>query len=188
MEPEPRASCLCSNRNFKGGRYGSRNFALASGRADSSHHHLVPHLPSLIRAGEPSFSPAPRTRTSHIRHALGPSFATGTAKLHHLFWSPRNGTWLRWFHRWPRRSRRWRLRFWFRRLSGFTTCLYIVTSMGSGKLSFAWADLHDGPDFGTLRHRIARYSSFQAARRRCPGHVPRSGVARRAKPRASAPP
>jgi hypothetical protein len=29
--------------------------------------------------------------------SVGPSFATGTAKLHHLFWSPRNGTWSRWF-------------------------------------------------------------------------------------------
>src|SRR6516164_9043546 len=36
---------------------------------------------------------------------VGPSFATGTAKLRYLFWSPRNGTWLRWFRRWPRRSK-----------------------------------------------------------------------------------
>jgi len=37
--------------------------------------------------------------------SVGPSSATGTAKLHHLFWSPRNGTWLWWFRRWPRRSK-----------------------------------------------------------------------------------
>src|SRR6516225_2393106 len=83
--------------------------------------------------------------TSRTRQAFARRTAISTLPV----LVPTQRHWSRWFRWWPWRSRRWRLRFWFRRLSGPYHLLGHRNLDGTDqpeKLSFPWADFPGAGD------------------------------------------